>query len=55
MKLVVPPGVFRPIGDTWLLADALDREPLRPGARVLDLCSGRREEDVVVFRARFAA
>ena len=40
MRLVTPPGVFRPISDTWLLADALDREPLRPGARVLDLCSG---------------
>jgi release factor glutamine methyltransferase len=40
MRLVVPPGVFRPISDTWLLADALDREPLPPGARVLDLCSG---------------
>ena len=37
---MTPPGVFRPISDTWLLADALDREPLRPGARVLDLCSG---------------
>jgi release factor glutamine methyltransferase len=34
------PGVFRPISDTWLLADALDREALPPGARVLDLCSG---------------
>src|SRR5919197_2150815 len=40
MRLVIPPGVFRPISDTWLLADALDREPLPPGARVLDLCSG---------------
>ena len=40
MRLVTPPGVFRPISDTWLLADALDREPLPPGARVLDLCSG---------------
>jgi release factor glutamine methyltransferase len=40
VRLVTPPGVFRPISDTWLLADALDREPLRPGARVLDLCSG---------------
>jgi release factor glutamine methyltransferase len=37
---VTLPGVFRPISDTWLLADALAREPLRPGARVLDLCSG---------------
>jgi release factor glutamine methyltransferase len=40
VRLVTLPGVFRPISDTWLLADALDREPLRPGARVLDLCSG---------------
>jgi release factor glutamine methyltransferase len=40
MRLAVPPGVFRPISDTWLLADALDRQPLPPGARVLDVCSG---------------
>src|SRR6202008_4238547 len=40
MRLVTPPGVFRPISDTWLLAAALDREPLPAGARVLDLCSG---------------
>jgi release factor glutamine methyltransferase len=37
---VTPPGVFRPISDTWLLADALDREPLPARARILDLCSG---------------
>jgi release factor glutamine methyltransferase len=37
---VTLPGVFRPISDSWLLADALDREPLPAGARVLDLCSG---------------
>ena len=40
MRLVTLPGVFRPISDTWLLADALDDEDLKPGARVLDLCSG---------------
>jgi release factor glutamine methyltransferase len=40
VRLVVLPGVFRPISDSWLLADALDREGLREGARVLDLCSG---------------
>jgi release factor glutamine methyltransferase len=40
VRLVIPPGVFRPISDTWLLADALDRESLPPGARVLDLCAG---------------
>jgi release factor glutamine methyltransferase len=40
VRLVTLPGVFRPISDTWLLADALDREALPVGARVLDLCSG---------------
>jgi release factor glutamine methyltransferase len=40
VRLVTLPGVFRPISDTWLIADALDAEPLLPGARVLDLCSG---------------
>jgi release factor glutamine methyltransferase len=40
VRLVTLPGVFRPISDTWLLADAFDAEPLPPGARVLDLCSG---------------
>jgi release factor glutamine methyltransferase len=40
VRLAVPPGVFRPISDTWLLADALDRQALPPGARVLDVCSG---------------
>jgi release factor glutamine methyltransferase len=40
VRLVTLPGVFRPISDTWLLADALDGEDLEPGARVLDLCSG---------------
>ena len=40
MRLVTLPGVFRPISDTWLLADALDAEDLPARARVLDLCSG---------------
>jgi release factor glutamine methyltransferase len=40
VRLVIPPGVFRPISDTWLLAAALERERLAPGARVLDLCAG---------------
>jgi release factor glutamine methyltransferase len=40
VRLVTLPGVFRPISDTWLLAGALDREPLPADARVLDLCSG---------------
>jgi release factor glutamine methyltransferase len=37
---VVLPGVFRPRSDSWLLARAATREPLRPGARVLELCAG---------------
>lgn len=40
MRIVTLPGVFRPISDSWLLADALEAETLPPGARVLDLCSG---------------
>jgi release factor glutamine methyltransferase len=52
MRLVVPPGVFRPISDTWLLAGALDGERLPPGARVLDLCSG---SGALAVRAALAA
>lgn len=40
MDLMTLPGVFAPISDSWLLADALRREPLGPGTRVLDLCTG---------------
>jgi release factor glutamine methyltransferase len=38
--LIVLPGVFRPCGDTRLLARALDVVDLAPGARVLDVCTG---------------
>ncbi|MFF6999682.1 HemK2/MTQ2 family protein methyltransferase [Streptomyces sp. NPDC008313] len=38
--LLAPPGVYRPQHDTRLLARALRREDLRPGARVLDLGTG---------------
>jgi release factor glutamine methyltransferase len=40
VRLLRVPGVFRPISDSWMLASALRREPLAPGARVLDLCTG---------------
>jgi release factor glutamine methyltransferase len=40
MRIAAPPGVFKPISDSWLLADALRREEPRPGSTVLDLCSG---------------
>jgi len=39
VRLVALPGVFSPISDSWMLVDAL-RAELRPGARVLDLCTG---------------
>jgi release factor glutamine methyltransferase len=39
MRLLTPPGVFRPISDSRLLAACLERE-LRPGAAVADLCTG---------------
>ncbi|MDX6697482.1 MAG: release factor glutamine methyltransferase [Solirubrobacteraceae bacterium] len=38
LRLVTPPGVFRPISDTRLLARTA--RPLVPGHRVLELCTG---------------
>jgi release factor glutamine methyltransferase len=40
VKVVTLPGVFAPISDSWMLADALRRETLWEGARVLDVCTG---------------
>jgi release factor glutamine methyltransferase len=40
VNLVTLPGVFRPISDSWMLAEAVAREGLAPGARTLDLCTG---------------
>ncbi len=39
MRIVTPPGVFRPRGDTWMLAEIVQRGVL-PGTSVLDLCTG---------------
>ena len=39
MRIVAPHGVFRPLSDTRLLAGHL-RAEVRPGAAVLDLCTG---------------
>lgn len=39
MFLLRLPGVYPPQRDTWLLADVL-RQVVRPGHRVLDLCTG---------------
>ena len=40
MMLMTPPGVFRPISDSWMLAAAAEREQLGPGHRALDLWTG---------------
>ncbi|MEV4334492.1 HemK2/MTQ2 family protein methyltransferase [Streptomyces sp. NPDC049597] len=39
-RLLRTPGVYAPQTDTFLLADALARETLRPGADVLDVGTG---------------
>ncbi|MFI2367849.1 HemK2/MTQ2 family protein methyltransferase [Streptomyces sp. NPDC018833] len=38
--LLRTPGVYVPQSDTFLLQDAMEREPLRPGAEVLDVGTG---------------
>jgi len=40
MRLLHVPGVFQPRSDTWMLIDAMRRQALPTGARVLDLCTG---------------
>ena len=50
MRLVTPPGVFRPRPDSWLLA-AHVRAEVRPGARVLDVCTGSGVLAVAAARA----
>ena len=40
MRLLTPPGVFKPLSDTWMLADVLRDSTLPPRASVLELCAG---------------
>jgi release factor glutamine methyltransferase len=40
MKLLTLPGVFAPISDSWMLADAIRQEPLGPGSQAIDICTG---------------
>jgi release factor glutamine methyltransferase len=40
MRVITVPGVFQPRSDTWMLVDAICRQDLSPGAKVLDLCTG---------------
>lgn len=37
---MVPPGVFRPRSDTWLLANLIRVDDRIPGSSVLDVCTG---------------
>jgi release factor glutamine methyltransferase len=40
VRIVTLPGVFKPISDSRMLADALRAQTLPPRATVLDLCTG---------------
>jgi len=40
MRIVVPPGVFRPRSDSWMLAHLVGRDERVPGSDVLDVCTG---------------
>jgi release factor glutamine methyltransferase len=40
LRVLPLPGVFQPRSDTWMLIDAVRRQALPAGARVLDLCTG---------------
>jgi len=40
MRILTPPGVFRPRSDSWMLVDAVRQATLQPRASALDLCSG---------------
>ncbi|MFC0625335.1 methyltransferase [Kribbella deserti] len=39
-QLLTLPGVFAPISDSWMLADAIRQEELGPGSKALDVCTG---------------
>jgi release factor glutamine methyltransferase len=55
MRILAPPGVFRPRSDTWLLAEHMRRDPLLFEARVLDLCAGSGALAVVARKAGAAS
>ncbi|MBI5104251.1 MAG: methyltransferase [Solirubrobacterales bacterium] len=40
MKIFTLPGVFRPISDSWMLADVLREQTIDPRASVVDVCTG---------------
>lgn len=51
MRIVAPPGVFRPRSDSWMLADVVHRDVRIPGNDVLDLCTGSGAVAVAAARA----
>lgn len=52
MLLLRPFGVYRPQGDTWLLAEALNEAGIRPGADVLEVCCGTGALSIAAARTR---
>jgi release factor glutamine methyltransferase len=40
MKLLTLPGVFAPISDSWMLADAIRAQEIGDGSQALDVCTG---------------
>ena len=53
MRIVAPPGVFRPRSDSWRLAHLVGRDQRVPGSDVLDVCTGSGV--IAVFAARAGA
>jgi release factor glutamine methyltransferase len=51
LRVVAPPGVFRPRSDTWLLADVLRTDRELRGSAVLDVCTGSGALAVAAARA----
>lgn len=51
MRILAPPGVFRPRSDTWMLARLLSEDPRLPGSTVLDLCTGSGALAIAAARA----
>ena len=51
MRILAPPGVFRPRSDTWMLADLVAREEGLAGADALDLCTGSGAVAIAAARA----
>jgi release factor glutamine methyltransferase len=50
MRIVTLPGVFRPISDTWMLAEVLRAQVVSPRCSVLDVCTGSGALAVVAAR-----